>query len=281
MSRTELQITLGLVFVLLISSILVWYGFGEEARMAEFNRQQKAQAIEVGADLFETYCSRCHGLQGLGIQGLCPPLNDRYFFDKRLKDVGWSGAQEDYIVATASGGRLASTRPNLYPGAGTPAMPSFSDRFGGPLRDDQIRSIAGYILNWQSTAKDVSAPPTPAGPPVGTDINVKLPTGDAKAGEALATSAACVACHVLAPTGPAWPAKDGQPGIATRAAERIKAPDYKGKATSAEQYLLESIINPSASLVSGFADGVMPKIYSTTMTAQDVANLIAYLQTLK
>jgi mono/diheme cytochrome c family protein len=281
MTRTQLEITLGILLILFSGSVLLYYGSRENERMSYFTEAQQAQAIEVGAELFESQCSRCHGPQGKGIQGVCPPLNDRYFFDQRLKVVGWSGSLEDYIIATASGGRLTSTRPELYPGNGTPAMPSFSDRFGGPLRDDQIRSIAAFILNWESTAELVQAPATPAGPSVGTDITKQLPAGNAQNGEALANSLGCTACHIATPTGPAWVASGSAPGIGTRAETRFTEADYSGKAQSAEQYLLESIIDPSAFVVQGFADKVMPATYSTQLSEQNAADLIAYLLTLK
>jgi len=75
---------------------------------------------------------------------------------------------------------------------------------------------------------------------------------------------------------PQW----GQPGIGARAATRITEADYKGQATTPEQYLLESIVNPSAFMVSGFQP-VMPGNYGQTLTAQETANLIAYLLSIK
>lgn len=281
MNRVQIEITLGTLFILITSVIVLHYGLNEDARMKEFEQAQRARSIEVGATLFENQCSRCHGTQGKGIPGLCPPLNDRNFFDNRMKAVNWSGTLEDYIVATASSGRLVSTRPSQYPGQGMPAMPSFSDQYGGPLRVDQIRDIAAFIMNWQSTAVAVEPPPTPAGPPVGTDITKQLPTGDPKAGETLAASLGCAACHIAAPVGPAWLAAGGQPGVGARAQARLTQPDYTGKAASPEQYLFESIVHPSAYVVSGFADGVMPASYGNTLTDQQVADLIAYLLTLK
>jgi len=281
MNRINLQILLGTIMVLATSVVVLFYGLNEEKRMAEAEEAQRGRAIEQGAALFEAQCSRCHGTQGTGIPGLCPPLNDRYFFDQRMKDVGWSGTLEDYIVATVSSGRLASTRPQLYPGQGTPAMPAFSDHFGGPLREDQIRTIAAFITNWSDTAIAIEVPPTPSGPVVGTDITKELPEGDPAAGEALATTLGCVACHIAAPTGPAWLAKDGEPGVGSHAATRITQPDYTGKATTPEQYLFESIVNPNIFVVSGFASGVMPQSYANSLTDQDMANLIAYLLTLK
>lgn len=281
MSRVNIEITLGIILVLLTGIFIVTYGIQEQQRMGEFALQQQAQAIEVGADLFDNNCSGCHGKQGEGIPGLCPPLNDRYFFDQRIKDVGWSGSLEDYIVATVSSGRLNSTRPEQYAGQGTPAMPAWSDNYGGPLREDQIRNIAAFVLNWQSTAPDRGQEPVLAGPPVGTDITVELPEGDAVNGEALANSKGCVGCHVSTTTGPAWAASGDNPGIGDRAALRIGQPDYNGNATTPEQYLLESIVQPNAYVVNGYPENLMPGNYGQTLTAQDAADLIAYLKTIK
>jgi mono/diheme cytochrome c family protein len=279
MSRVNLDITLGILLVLLTGAFVLAYGLREEERMAEYSAWEEARAIEAGAELFDSQCSRCHGTQGLGIQGLCPPLNDRNFFDNRLAEVSWSGTLEDYIVSTVSSGRLASTRPQLYPGNGVPAMPSFHENFGGPLREEQIRNIAAFIMNWEQTAQVVEVN-VPAVDAVGADITVELPAGDAANGEALATSIGCAACHILAPTGPAWAASADLPGIGERGELRISDPAYTGNAESAEQYLLESIIQPGVYLVSGYQD-LMPHTYSTSLGKQDVADLIAYLLTIK
>jgi len=281
MSRVQIEILLGTLFLVASTIIFVWYGLNEQQRMAEFEVAQQARAIEEGAALFEQVCSRCHGTQGLGIPGLCPPLNDRYFFDQRLEDVAWSGTLEDYIVATASSGRLSSTRPDVYPGEGTPAMPSFSAQFGGPLREDQIRYIAAFIMNWESTAELVEGPQAPTSPVVGTDITKELPVGDPEAGALVAERLACVACHIAAPTGPAWLASESEPGIGTRAASRLTQSDYAGTAQTAAQYLFESIVLPNVYVVQGFSEGLMPGSYGTSLTDQEIADLIAYLLSLE
>lgn len=281
MSRLQIEITLGILLVLATGVILTFWGLGEEERMVEFERSQRGQAIEVGAELYENNCRSCHGPQGEGTPGLCPPLNDSYFFSSRTTDVGWTGTVEDYIVATVSSGRLNSTRPELYPGNVRPAMPAWSEDYGGPLRQDQIRYIATFIMNWESTAPDRASAPQLEGPPVGTDIAQELPAGDPVKGQALATSQGCVGCHVSTTTGPAWAATADQPGIGARAETRFSEPGYTGAATSAQQYLLESIVNPSVHIIPGFEAVQMPATYGQTMTAQDAADLIAYLLTLK
>jgi mono/diheme cytochrome c family protein len=120
-----------------------------------------------------------------------------------------------------------------------------------------------------------------AGPPVGTDIAVELPEGDPVNGEALANSQGCVGCHVSTATGPAWPPSAGVPGIGERAETRFRQPDYTGNANNAEQYLLESIVQTNVYIVEGYAENLMPGNYSSTLTAQDAADLIAYLLTVR
>lgn len=278
--RTQIEILLGTLLVFISGIMLLMYGANEETRMKQYEAEQRGRAIEIGAGLYENNCSGCHGKQGEGIPGLCPPLNDKYFFTDRLRDVGWSGAQEDYIIATISSGRLASTRPEQYPGQGKPAMPAWSDRYAGPLREDQVRDIATFIMNWRDKAPDRGAAPVLDGPAVGTDIAQVLPAGDAAKGEALAVSQGCAGCHISTNSGPAWNATGSEPGIGTRAAARFGQSDYTGKATTAEQYLLESIVQPAAFVLPGFAVQ-MPNNYGAGMTVQNAADLIAYLLTLK
>ncbi len=281
MSRIDIEIILGIFLVLLASAILIVYGLNEDERMANFELAQQARAIEEGAVLYDTNCRGCHGPQGEGTPGLCPPLNDRYFFDHRLGDVGWSGSMNDYIVSTVSAGRLISTRPDQYPGNGSPAMPAWSEQIGGPLREDQIHNIAAFIMNWESTAPDRDQAPEMEGGAVGTDMTQELFPGDIAKGEELATSQGCVGCHVSTTTGPGWAPSEGEPGIGDRAQTRISQPDYTGQATTAEQYLFESIVNTNVFVVEGYQPNLMPGTYSESLTIQDVSDLIAYMMTIK
>ena len=142
-------------------------------------------------------------------------------------------------------------------------------------------NIRFVIANWEETAELVEVPPAPTGPIAGTDITKELPEGDPATGEAISISLACTACHVDAPTGPFWPASEDSPGIGDRAATRITQPDYSGEASTADQYLFESIVNPSIHLVTGYADGLMPNTYGSTLTDQEMADLIAYMLSIK
>jgi len=176
---------------------------------------------------------------------------------------------------------LISTRPETYPGNARPVMAAWSDEFGGPLRTDQIQSLAAFIMNWESTAPDRQTAPALEGPPVGTDITQELPEGDPVKGESLAATQGCVGCHVSTNTGPAWLATADTPGIGARAETRFSETGYSGNASSAQQYLLESIVNPAAFIVPGFETVNMPPNYGQLLTSQDAADLIAYMLTLR
>lgn len=156
-------------------------------------------------------------------------------------------------------------------------MPAWSEEFGGPLRQDQVRDLAAYIMNWEQTAGGGTETQAPTVEGAGTDITVALPPADAAHGEALATEKGCVACHVTAPVGPAWMA---EPGIGSHAATRLTDPGYTGTATTPEQYIFESIVLPDVYVVPDFQP-TMPKDFGTQLSLQDVADLIAYLMTLK
>lgn len=264
MSRVQLQILIGTVFALVSGAILIIVGLTEENRMTTFEEYQSAHAIEVGANLFEANCRGCHGIRAEGIPGLAPPLNDAHFFLNRLEEVGWEGSLEDYIVATISTGRQISTRPDLYPGAGKPAMPTWSDRFGGPLREDQIRSIAAFIMNFESTAigdVDLTMLPTPT--PSAADAADPVVRG-----RAVYDASGCGGCHTIEgiSAGAVGPPLTN---IGTVAGTRIDG-------LSAEEYIHQSIVDPSAYLVEGY-DDLMIKTFADTITDEQLSDLIQFL----
>jgi nitric oxide reductase subunit C len=80
----------------------------------------------------------------------------------------------------------------------------------------------------------------------------------------------CATCHSIEPdvvnVGPSLA------GIATRAASRISG-------LSAEEYIRNSMVNPSDYVVEGFPD-VMAKNLALVLSSQDIADLVAYLMTL-
>jgi sulfur-oxidizing protein SoxX len=101
------------------------------------------------------------------------------------------------------------------------------------------------------------------------------PAGDAAAGETVFNEVAvpaCGTCHSLEPdvvlVGPSLA------GIDSRAGSRVSG-------QSAEDYLHESIVDPNAFVVEGFASGLMPQTYGSALSEQQIEDLVAYMMTLK
>ncbi|MEJ2303477.1 MAG: c-type cytochrome [Anaerolineales bacterium] len=265
MTRLQLEIALGTILVLATAVLLVMFGLNENTRMARFEQEQQAHAIEVGAGLFETNCSGCHGLKGEGIPGLCPPLNDRHFFTDRLAEVGWPGSLEDYIIATVSSGRLTSTRPDQYAGQGKPAMPTWSDQLGGPLREDQIRDIATFIMNWQATAlEQVTLTELPTPTPRPEELNDPVARG-----QQVFLNSGCTGCHTIngLSAGTVGP---NLTQIGTTAETRVEG-------QSAEEYIRQSILMPNEHIVEGFPQNVMPQNFGELLSQDQLNDLVSFL----
>jgi cytochrome c oxidase subunit 2 len=94
-----------------------------------------------------------------------------------------------------------------------------------------------------------------------------IPKGDPAAGKALFVSNGCGGCHAYAPAG-----SSGQvgPGLDNLAADAQKA-----NQGSLAEYVATSITNPSAYVVPGYPNGVMPSFNS--LTPKQVGDLVAFL----
>lgn len=281
------RVIVGSISVIVTMILLGYVAVTEQTRMESFSVAFQARQIETGAAIFENNCRTCHGDTGQGVPGKGPALNYADMFNGvRTTEANWGGTVDNFVRLTIAAGRpQASAKYAEFP----ERMPTWSEQYGGPLRRDQVDALTAYVMNWAKTYEGQTGPTPEPIVPVGRDITIELPAGDAANGEKIATAQACTACHITAPTGPAWLASaypTGE-GIGTRAATRFTEEGYTGTATSAEQYLFESIVNPGAHLITDeptFAPGgvsAMPAIYADKLEKQDVADLIAYLLTIK
>lgn len=177
------------------------------------------------------------------------------------------------------------------------------------LSDQDISDLIAF-MDWVSKVDNQGWPPRPilvsGGSIPGTDLSIAQQSDSAARagtqppgatpvttgndpialGEALFRTAtpACSACHSTAPgvnlAGPTLA------GLAARAALTLKSPDYKGKATTVEEFIHESIVEPSAYLHPGAmysANGVsfMPTTYAKDLTPEQLDQLVAYLGSFK
>lgn len=82
------------------------------------------------------------------------------------------------------------------------------------------------------------------------------------------TGTACSTCHTLDGTTLVGPSFEG---ISERAGDRIEG-------MSAEEYLHQSIVDPSVHLVEGY-DDLMPDVYGDQLSEEQVNELVAFLMT--
>lgn len=269
--------TIGMVGALVVGGIMA---IGEPDRMSSFARSYRSRQIEEGALLFENNCRTCHGPQGKGTP-LGPALNTLELFNgQRLQETGFSGTVEDFLKGTVSAGRpVPSQGAEAYP----QRMPTWSQEFGGPFRVDQVESVVAFMMNWGERAlAGEELPPSDGVVMIGIEISVTLPEGNAEAGQAQAEGTlGCAACHILSAVGPPWAAEGGLPALGTRAEIRIGQEDYEAEATTAEEYLIESVVITDAYVVEGYAAGLMPSDFGERITLQDMADLLAYMMTFR
>ena len=396
--KIENRILVGLIMFVALMVLIGWVAINENARMASFERQYEARAIEHGAEKFAANCATCHGEDGRGILGRAPALNSPHLFGfdyfedinremgaleaeelalneeltaladefaqgveddreeailerrqeiserlngeegivarkaelleerdalvsalqpaiaagyplsvnsdgeltndfSRLAELEWGGTLEDFLFTTLIHGRPTSV--GYWPAA----MVSWSDRAGGPLRDDQLENITTYIMNWDKgddwTIEDALAVnqygivPGIGNPPsdvdtVGIDaaeISSHLEqdgfVGDPVRGEALYSNVenpeaggpgyACSGCHA---GGAAAPDTVGTWDRVVN--ERLTLDQFADY--TPEQYVIESIVAPGDYVVPGYAAGAMPGDFGDRMSYQDMADILAYIE---
>jgi nitric oxide reductase subunit C len=157
------------------------------------------------------------------------------------------------------------------------------------LSDKEITDVIAF-LTWVSRIDTQGWPPRPilvsgsSVPGMGArPAGAAAATSDPVAqGDAIfhTPTVGCFACHSTAPgvnlVGPSMA------GITARAAHTIADPSYHGKAQTPEEYVRESIVQPSAHIVTGgnFSNGsqsLMPANFSQTLTPEQIDALVAYV----
>lgn len=269
---------------------------GEDGLLA----QRDALLADLESAILRGYLPRLDEVRAIADENDYPILLTEYLATdaSRLAQIEFGGALEGYITTTLIHGRPGSG--DVWNGN---IMVAWSQRAGGPLRDDQIGDIVAYITNWDQgdnwTIDDFNAvsqyailhaPYTGESEDgdgtetVGTnvdDILANLPEGDATRGEALyngqealevGVPAGCAGCHLNGAVGP------DTVGTWTRVQnQRLTLPEFEGY--TGEQYLIEAIVQPNAHIVAGYSSGLMNANYGEQLTHQDLADIIAYIQT--
>lgn len=246
--------------ILLFSYLLITESEGLQSRADKWQGEQ----IEIGAALYGLHCKSCHGLRGEGVGQLGPSLSDKQFFENRLGEVGYQSTLGKYILATTEQGRMMGTRPHYAGNGSSMVMPPWHQKFGGPLRSDELDSITTYILNWEATARGFVEL-----------VELELPkisSGDLKTIERGKNvfMAHCKRCHVMPQIGDSQAFGPDLSGISSTAGSRRDGLDGEG-------YIRESVLIPAKFIVEGFEAAASEKSCGGVLTETELAALSAYL----
>jgi mono/diheme cytochrome c family protein len=267
MNNIMTKITVGIFALLAMATIFVFFVARDEPdRLPAEEANFAARSVENGALIFEANCVGCHGVQGKGIPGVAPSINSPEFFTTRLQEVGYVGSLRSFIEGTVNAGRPVGS------GEYSAKMATWGQEYGGPLRPDQIKDVASFILNWETTAvggEPVAAQPTPT--PLPSDAS------PVDIGTAAYTAQGCAGCH--GEPGGAGLVGPNLGGIATRAGSTVPG-------LSAEEYIRQSIVQPNAYVVPECPSGpcapnLMPATYGQTLAPAELDGLVQYLLTLE
>lgn len=263
----ERKVQLVIAVLVLTGLMLTVYSFSEPSRQAAAMDRQETVAIERATANYTLLCVGCHGTDGLGAvvpgsdpQRIAPQLNRA---DLRPKDPDEIKKTYDLLFKTIQRGR-----PN------TP-MPAWGQSDGGVLIDEHIHELVTLIMNgdkqingrtaWQhvedeaenhiaeGTLKRPEKPDLPSDAPPGLRVFV---------------ASGCGACHTLQGVpGAAGTVGPNLSDVATNAATRKPG-------TSAEDYIRESVQNPTVFVVPGFQPVMPPGLVSNPT---DLNNLVEFL----
>jgi cytochrome c oxidase cbb3-type subunit 3 len=149
------NLTIATIFLLASTLLLGYIWVRENTVLAQRTERFDGALLTRGARDYEQYCASCHGLTGEGgvangapqINNLPNTLGDRLNGPTGI--VAKYGTVRNFVEATITSGVRGT------------AMPRWSARLGGPLRDDQIQNIAAYVSSWWgpqgSTGPNISA----------------------------------------------------------------------------------------------------------------------------
>jgi mono/diheme cytochrome c family protein len=194
------NLSIATIFLLASTLLLGYIWVRENTVLKEREERFNGALLTRGARDFEQYCATCHGLTGEGganagapqINNLPTTLKEQNRLDGPTGIIAKYGTIRNFVEATITSGVKGT------------AMPRWSARLGGPLRDDQIKNIASYVQNWW--AKEGTPQPNISGDAVQAAADFKATAVAAAVAQAASNTpvgrgqalfAQCASCHNL------------------------------------------------------------------------------------
>ena len=264
--------TTATVPALVILSFFVWFAnWIPQTRWEPPQKQQissgmtPVQLAAIGDTVArQRGCLACHTIEpGAGAQGGGRGPNWAGVAVRRAQGVpGGPNNLVDYLVQALydPGAYLVEGYANIMPAATSPPA---------KLTYEEVVAVVNYLQSLGGTPLvKVGDIPRPPGETSAAASAAQPSAGNVTEPTRILSAYGCSACHSLKAgetlLGPALTAS----GLRQTASER---------STSAEAYVMESIVAPAAFEKQGFPSGVMPQDLGTKLTAGQLSALVAYL----
>jgi plastocyanin/mono/diheme cytochrome c family protein len=117
-----------LIMLTIVSLLIPIFWIVESNNEAMATAQQHTTSVQRGVALYAQYCYQCHGTKGQGRIG--PKLNN---------NSAVNNFTDNDLMRVISGGIYDTADPTK------PLMPAWSDRYGGPLTDNDIQYLFDLI----------------------------------------------------------------------------------------------------------------------------------------
>lgn len=137
-----------------------------------------------------------------------------------------------------------------------------------------IRPTPAVVVKTGGSGASSGAAAQPAAPTLPTSgdltkIVAELPAGNPDRGKGLFTSQTCLACHSL---------EAGKVVVGPSLAGIFATAATREPGVGAKEYLYESIVSPNKFVVPKFQPDMMPPTFAQTMSAQQMADLLAWME---
>jgi cytochrome c2 len=213
-----------------------------------------------GKQLFVAKCGFCHTLSHAATTGTIGPNLDDAFRQDRADGVKSTSIQGlvDYWVRYPDSGGVMPANCAKKSIVGTPFC----------LSAQEAQDVAAYVGL-------VAAIP---GQDTGTLANALVVTGTSpSAGEQVFKTNSCASCHTLAAAGASGTVG---PNLDTRLRSDCASPASKKiRGPTLADCIHTAIVDPYKFIPSGYAAGVMPSTFGTTLKPNEITALINFLST--
>jgi len=253
-----------LLAVVLTTLTLAGAGCGALGYTSGKADRQNGKKLFVNGKSGKPGCGACHTLADAGTTGTIGPDLDTAFA-QALK----TGMTESTIRQVVRG-QIAYAITTTSTGA--PGMPK------NLVTGNDARDVAAYVAASvvKDTAGGTATPAAPAPAPAPAPSPSSGGGGGTAAGEGATAgkkvflgAGGCGACHTL---------KDaGTTGTVGPKLDNVGADALKAGKGPLAAYVKQSIEDPNAYIVPGFPKGVMPPDFKQTLTATQIADLVAYI----